>query len=70
MIEEYGDEATHTKMEEKPYIEKDDLFYNHQQLISQGLIFDNGIGRMNTDALQTFKITKRGCEFLNYIKQT
>jgi len=48
-------------------IDIEDLNYYHQQLITCGLIIDDGIGRVGATALQMFAITKRGIQFLAFI---
>ena len=41
-------------------ITKEDLDFYHQQLISNGLAIDDGMGRVDARPLQVIKITKRG----------
>lgn len=48
-------------------INKEDLDFYHQQLISNGLAIDDGMGRLDARPLQIIKIAKRGELFLNFI---
>ncbi len=48
-------------------ITKEDLDFYHQQLISNGLAIDDGMGRVDARPLQVIKITKRGEFFLGFI---
>ena len=60
-------ELDRQELREKGFI-NDDLNFYSQQLISNGLAIDSGMGSFDAMALQHISITKRGKEFLTYIK--
>lgn len=49
--------------------DKDDLDFYSQQLIINGLAIDSGMGSLDARALDIISITKRGEEFLSYIRK-
>ena len=55
------------KLKSKYNFDSDTCEYYHQQLISNGLIVDDGMGRVGTRPLEMFRITKMGGEFLEYV---
>ena len=50
-------------------LEIEDLNYYHQQLITNGIAIDDGMGRLDAKPLKIMEITKRGEQLLRFIDE-